>query len=182
MQKENLAAVARNFASLKDRGTYPGMVLRAASGAHYILEKQFLHKSVLLVLDDSPVATVAVVLNRRSCNTVLFQRRKEAGGEGRRRAIHFGGDYTSNKGRLLWLHRSAALKKAEVGSPLGLAVGTGGEVWMCDGDEALKALQAGMATEDDFLLVRGFCLWLKVGTTRAGGLADRERLLVGGSP
>ena len=62
----------------------------------------------------------------------------------------------------MWLHRSAALKQAGVGSAVGQPVGTGGEVWMCDGDEALKALQAGMATEDDFLLVRGFCLWLKV--------------------
>ena len=133
------------------------MVLRASDSASFILEKQYLHKSVLLVLDDSAVATVAVVLNRRSCNTVLFQRRSEAEGQGCRRAIHFGGEYTSNKGRLLWLHRSESLKKASVGSPVGF-----GEVWLCDGEEALKAIQAGTAAESDFLLVRGFCLWLKV--------------------
>jgi hypothetical protein len=134
------------------------MVLRASESANFILEKQYLHKSVLLVLDDSPAATVAIVLNRRTCNTVLFQRRSEAQGEGRRRAIHFGGEYTSKAGRLFWLHRSEALKAAGLGSPLGAS----GEVWLCDGEEALKALQAGTATEADFLLVRGFCLWLKV--------------------
>jgi hypothetical protein len=150
--------MARNFASLKERGTYPGMILRASESANFILEKQYLHKSVLIVLDDSPVATVAIVLNRRTCNTVLFQRRLEAKGEGRRRAIHFGGEYTSKQGRLFWLHRSDALKAGGVGSPVGAI----GEVWLCDGEEALKALQAGTATEDDFVLVRGFCLWLKV--------------------
>ncbi len=138
------------------------MVLRASESANFILEKQYLHKSVLIVLDDSPVATVAIVLNRRTSNTVLFQRRSEAEGDGRRRAILFGGEYTSKQGRLFWLHRSETLKAGGVGSPLGAA----GELWLCDGEEALKALQAGTATEADFLLVRGFCLWLKV---RGGG-------------
>jgi hypothetical protein len=143
---------------LEERGTFPGMILRSSNAAHFILDQQFLHKSVLLVLDDSPIATVAVVLNRRTCNAVLFKRAVEKDGEGRRRAILFGGEYQSNQGRLFWLHRSALLK----GRGVGTAVGAEGEIWLCDGEEAVQAMQAGHATDADFLLVRGFCLWLKV--------------------
>ena len=76
-QERTLAALARaaarRAAQGEEVGTPPGTLLRAALPSHFILRQQFLHKAVLLVLRDEGEATVAVVLNRPTANSVVFQ-------------------------------------------------------------------------------------------------------------
>jgi hypothetical protein len=171
-------AAARRAAQGEEVGTPPGTLLRAALPSHFILRQQFLHKAVLLVLRDEGEATVAVVLNRPTANSVVFQAAPNdasdagdagggaAGGGGfeeaeppRARMLGFGGEFEGGGDTVFWLHAHPRLRAMGVGRP----VGKRGGVWRCSQDEMLAALAAEPPEADEswFLAVRGFCVWPK---------------------
>ena len=86
--------------------TLVGTVLRAASTS-VRLDRQFLHKALLLVLWDTQDSTIAVVLNRPTTKTMEIKAHQV---RGKSRRISFGGDHDAGphwsvSDRLLFLQR-----------------------------------------------------------------------------
>ena len=133
-----------------------GTVLRSGRVAdRFLLADQFLHKSLLLVLQELPSGTaVAAVLNRPTANLVQFRTEGNP-----RRCISFGGDGRLRRGDqlevdangLMWLSRSAGSSAA---SRLGVPLGTSG-LRRINALEAAEAIRNGDAALSDFLLVSG---------------------------
>ena len=150
-------------------GTPVGTILRTSPTSPYVLAQQFLHKALLLVVQDTEEITVAVVLNRQTRKVGSL---KSDEGE-KRRLIFFGGE-NDGGGRIVWLTAKDALRDQGIGmvvSPPGQdrrEGATGGKldgarvvISCCSGEEAVDAITGGLATADDFLLVRGFQAWPK---------------------
>ena len=133
-----------------------GTVLRSGRVAdRFLLADQFLHKSLLLVLQELPSGTaVAAVLNRPTANLVQFRTEGNP-----RRCISFGGDGRLRRGDqlevdangLMWLSRSAGSSAA---SRLGVPLGTSG-LRRINALEAAEAIRNGDAALSDFLLISG---------------------------
>ena len=133
-----------------------GTVLRSGRVAdRFLLADQFLHKSLLLALQELPSGTtVAAVLNRPTANLVQFRTEGNP-----RRCISFGGDGRLRRGDqlevdangLMWLSRSAGSSAA---SRLGVPLGTSG-LRRINALEAAEAIRNGDAALSDFLLVSG---------------------------
>ena len=139
-----------------DGGELVGTLLRSGRDSlAFMLDEQFLHKSLSLVVYETPtplgddVLCVTLVLNRPTANVVQFHT------DGRpRRHIMFGGDARLRSGAglevdgngLMWLHR-----RPELG---GTAVGDSG-VLRIGGSEAAAKIRDGDAKLDDFLLISG---------------------------
>ena len=133
-----------------------GTVLRSGRVAdRFLLADQFLHKSLLLALQELPSGTVvAAVLNRPTANLVQFRTEGNP-----RRCISFGGDGRLRRGDqlevdangLMWLSRSAGSSAA---SRLGVPLGTSG-LRRVNALEAAEAIRKGDAALSDFLLISG---------------------------
>lgn len=133
-----------------------GTVLRSGRVAdRFLLADQFLHKSLLLALQELPSGTaVAAVLNRPTANLVQFRTEGNP-----RRCISFGGDGRLRRGDqlevdangLMWLSRSAGSSAA---SRLGVPLGTSG-LRRINALEAAEAIRNGDAALSDFLLISG---------------------------
>jgi hypothetical protein len=133
-----------------------GTVLRSGRVAdRFLLADQFLHKSLLLALQELPSGTtVAAVLNRPTANLVQFRTEGNP-----RRCISFGGDGRLRRGDqlevdangLMWFSRSAGSSAA---SRLGVPLGTSG-LRRINALEAAEAIRNGDAALSDFLLVSG---------------------------
>ena len=133
-----------------------GTVLRSGRVANrFLLADQFLHKSLLLALQELPSGTVvAAVLNRPTANLVQFRTEGNP-----RRCISFGGDGRLRRGDqlevdangLMWLSRSAGSSAA---SRLGVPLGTSG-LRRVNALEAAEAIRKGDAALSDFLLISG---------------------------
>ena len=130
---------------------------------------QFLHKALLLVVQDTDDMTVAVVLNRQTQKAASFK----GDDTEKRRLIFFGGEFDAGGNRVMWLTANDAMRERGLGtvvSPANRDSGQEGEVSelgpgvvisRCSGEEAVEAINRKIATADDFLLVRGFQLWPK---------------------
>uniref|UniRef100_A0A7S4JZ62 Uncharacterized protein n=2 Tax=Odontella aurita TaxID=265563 RepID=A0A7S4JZ62_9STRA len=149
-----------------------GALLRAGSmdRSPFLLSNQEYHKSVVLVISDDEYLTVGVLLNRPAAKGLEMEIVNEASGGKRRKVtvpLLYGGQYAvKGQSPLLWLHCSDDLRSAEVGSPFGDAVKG---IFKCSQDEATRAISAGVAKPDDFLVVSGVSVWTKGDALVGGG-------------
>ena len=154
-------------------GTAVGTILRTSPTSPYVLAQQFLHKALLLVVQDTEEMTVAVVLNRQTRKVGSLM--GDAGEK--RRLIFFGGENDGGGSRIAWLTAKDAVREQGIGmvvGPPGQGRREGAEgatagrldgarvvISCCSGEEAVDAINRSLATADDFLLVRGFQVWPK---------------------
>jgi len=147
-----------------------GSLLRASSAdrSPYLLSKQELHKSVVLVITDDDNMTVGVMLNRPVARGIELEITDKASMESQRVKVplRFGGDYAI-KGQepMLWLHCNPKLRSENIGSEIGPA-STG--IWKCSQEEATKAMAKGIAKPEDFIIVSGVSVWPKAGALAQG--------------
>jgi len=129
----------------------PGTILRASGP--FLLDNQEFHKSLLLVLEDTPAATTGVILNLPGTECISI------GDESI--PVRYGGKFGVH-GQLekpvTWYHNDASLRAAQVGSPAGTSK-TG--IWTCTREDAETAIEIGLASLDDFLVVQGATVFPK---------------------
>ncbi|GMH53657.1 hypothetical protein TrRE_jg8797 [Triparma retinervis] len=134
----------------------PGSVVYAARNEH-LLSNQYLHKSVVLILSNDPVATVGIVLNRPTPNGIEV----EIPGSGTFvLPVLFGGAYkVKTQPGVIWLHNSKALKDRGVGASLG--INKGKSYWKVTSKEAMECVKRGECGVEEFVVVSGVSVWTK---------------------
>lgn len=165
---------ALNALNPSDEHLRPGSLLRASSKtpSPFLLQDQFLHKSTLLILEETDNFAAGAVLNLPTSDQYGLQTKD---GTIVSFTVRYGGpgnmeDDSANP--LLWLHQNPTLKQVGLGKPLGSHEG----VWMCQVDEVIEALDARLVNPSDILVVQGFCVWEK---TADGGGGIRGQLRSG---
>jgi putative AlgH/UPF0301 family transcriptional regulator len=159
----------------------PGMLLRASARnpSPFLLQEQYLHKSMVLIVKETEELSLGVILNLPSTNTFLLE---TPSGKMVEFPVRFGGtngvmdeDAASNDDEneeddsLLWFHCSKGLKKLGIGSPVN---DTGsGTIWVCDVDQVADAIERGHALPSEFLVTQGFVCWDKQ-EDGTGGIGD----------
>lgn len=142
----------------------PGTLLRAS--CPFLLDNQEFHKSLLLILEDSPIATIGVLLNLPGTDSVTV--------DGESISIRYGGKF-GIQGQpvkpVTWYHSKESLRQANVGTPVG-ASKTG--IWTCTRDDAEAAIKVGLASLDDFLVLQGATV-LPKNTKNAESLAVLDK-------
>jgi len=149
-----------------------GMLVRASSAERspFLLDKQELHKSIVLIVGDDDDLSVGVILNRPSSKGIDVQISDNNTLQKRVVAIplRYGGEYAV-KGRapLLWLHCSESMREAGIGSPMGASADV---IWTCTPDQATSAISQGLAKPEEFMVVSGVSVWTKGEKGRARGI------------
>eukprot|EP00536_Pseudo-nitzschia_multiseries_P017146 jgi/Psemu1/223926/e_gw1.1400.7.1 len=152
--------------------------LVSASGVDrspFLLQKQEFHKSVVLILKDDKLATVGVILNRVSTKGIDIQVNdlKTGGKNVVTIPMRFGGPYSiQGEESLLWIHCSKALRKANIGHPIGDRESSG--IWKCTTEDVMKAVGQGIAPPEEFLVVSGVSIWPKHKGTEQGIQGELE--------
>lgn len=160
---------------VRGRDVQVGSLLRASSAVRspFLLDKQQLHKSVMLVISDDDEVSIGVMLNRPTPNAVEMKVIDRKTGVRRTVSIpvRYGGEYAV-KGRepLLWLHCNENLRKAGIGAPLGVDSTAANSVWSCHPDEVTSAIEQQLAKPQDFMVVSGVTVWTKGEKGRARGI------------
>lgn len=152
-------------ASAADRGmdVAEGSVVRGSSAERspFLLKKQELHKSIILIIIDDENISVGVILNHPAAKGIDMQIMDKVTRETRTVTIplRYGGEYAV-KGQhpLLWLHCNPRLRTSQVGSEVGPSKEA---IWKCSQDEATAAIGQGVAKPEDFLVVSGVSVWTK---------------------
>lgn len=145
-----------------------GTLLRGSSAERspFLLRKQELHHSLLLVVVEDEKATVACMLNHPATKGY------EIVGYSKGPAsvpLRYGGDFAvKGQSPLIWVHCSQKLRDSGVGSSLS---GNNEGVYKCEQEQALEAINLGIATPADFLVISGVCVWPKLG----GSLANEVK-------
>lgn len=170
------------YAPSRAGGTYDikvGTILRGSSASHspFLLSDQQHHHSLLLIIQDDNIASVGVLLNLpstetagihiASCPEAVFGEVSPNFGS---LPVRYGGPLDSAgtaDAPLLCLHKSKSMKDAGYGDPLG-PTSSAYNIWRCDLDEAVEAVNGGIASADEFIVVSGVCVWEKDGF--GGGL------------
>ena len=160
-----------------------GSMLRgsASPSSPYLLSGQLFHESTILVLQDTPEASIGVILNLPTKDVYLLTIDDEITHE---IPVRYGG-YSGKKEQEqhFWFHNHQLLKEEDFGRPVSGLASTStstsqddddvSSVYVCDVREVRKSIELGWASPQDFLLVRGFCAWEKPGDdydSSAGGL------------
>jgi putative AlgH/UPF0301 family transcriptional regulator len=134
------------------------------------LDKQELHKSIVLIIADDENASVVVVLNRPSSKVLDIKVAGKNTGGARVVTIpmRFGGQYAAQgEEALLWLYSSQSLRQMDIGSPIGAHQQN--VIWKCTAQDVITAIGQGSAEPAEpaeFLVVSGVSVWEKntVGT------------------
>lgn len=156
----------------------PGSLLRASSQLEspYLLQEQFLHKSTVLVLQENKDVSVGVILNLPTSDVFSLQINNDTIANF---VVRYGGPSSvtdtindlakSGLGMveaaddddepMIWLHCAAGLKFLRTGKPL--LAGDENGIWTCTTEQVKQAIDFGFAAVDDFMLVKGLCLWEK---------------------
>lgn len=141
----------------------PGTIMRASGP--FLLDNQEYHKSILLILEDTPAATIGVLLNLPGTESVTIDDESTC--------IRYGGKFGIQgqiEKPISWYHNDESLRKARVGSPVGASMSG---IWSCTQQDAATAIEIGLATLDDFLVVRGATVLQK--KNDGGSLAALEQ-------
>lgn len=153
----------------------PGMLLCASARnpSPFLLQEQYLHKSIVLVVKETEELSLGVILNLPSTNTFLLE---TPSGKLVEFPVRFGGtdgvindvdDDSSNddneeeEDSLLWFHCSKGLKKLGIGSPVDDSKDGPGKIWVCDVEQVADAIDRGHALPSEFLVTQGFVCWEK---------------------
>jgi hypothetical protein len=151
-----------------------GTLLRAGSAlavSPFLLRDQFLHKSTILILQETEAFSVGLVLNLPTTDSYTVEM---SNGRSAEFTIRYGGtsgggsDEDNGEETLVWLHCSKELKHDGIGKPLG---GDSG-VWTCSVGQVVDALESGLAGPGEFILVQGFCVWEKEAAGSGGVLGQ----------
>lgn len=141
-----------------------GTLLRGSSAdrSPFLLRKQELHRSLLLVVVEDDKATVACMLNHpatKGYDIVGYNKGSAS------LPLRYGGDFAvKGQSPLIWLHCSQKLRDSGVGSSLS----SGHEgIYKCEQEQALESISYGIATPSDFLVISGVCVWPKLGSSLA---------------
>mmetsp|Transcript_23419 Transcript_23419/g.35889 ORF Transcript_23419/g.35889 Transcript_23419/m.35889 type:complete len:659 (-) Transcript_23419:64-2040(-) len=145
-----------------------GTLLRGSSAdrSPFLLRKQELHHSLLLVIVEDDKATVACMLNHpatKGYDIVGYSKGAAS------LPLRYGGDFAlKGQSPLIWLHCSQKLRDSGVGSSLS---GQNEGIYKCEQEQALEAISYGIAAPSDFLVISGVCVWPKLG----GSLANEVK-------
>ena len=133
----------------------PGTILRASSAdrSPFLLSKQELHHSLILILIEDGKVVLGCMLNHPSTKGC------DIGSSGAKIPIRYGGDFAiKNQSPMMWLHCRESL--LELG--LGMTVGDQSKgIYKCTQEEASIAIKRGIASANDFLVLSGVSLWPK---------------------
>jgi hypothetical protein len=130
-----------------------GSVLRASSAdrSPFLLSKQELHHSLILVLLEDEKVALGCMLNHPST--------KGCDVGGRTIPIRYGGDYAiKGQSPMMWLHCNDVLLDSGLGTPVG---DRSKGIYKCTQEEATVAISRGIANARDFLVMSGVCVWPK---------------------
>ena len=143
-----------------------GTLLRASSAdrSPFLLTKQNLHHSlVLVVLEDDNVSLACMLNHPANKGYDVTNSKKERSSI----PIRYGGDYAiKGQGAMMWIHCSSKLRNTGIGEPLGKEC----SIYKCTEEDAKSAISCGVANEDDFLITSGLMVWPK----RLGGSLSDE--------
>jgi hypothetical protein len=140
----------------------------AAAAPRYVLDRQYLHKSLVLILADEPSMTVGVVLNRPSASSVRFATAAAGKGKGSSQQkpgplcrLGLGGEASLGNANVLVFHRGQvpALLAAAANPAACKPVDGGSGLWVISPAAAGDALAAGLARPSDLLCVAGVTAW-----------------------
>lgn len=176
------ASIYRALNAADQPSIWAGRLLRGSnlSVSPYLFHDHFLHKSTVLILHDDDEASIGITLNLPTLETYTVQINNMTSAAF---PIRYGGptsiapwsDNSDNdiKGlspmlqqndersqqSMVWLHCSAGLKYLRTGKPL--VPGDENGVWTCTLEQVIQVIDLGFAATDDFMVVKGFCLWNK---------------------
>lgn len=154
-----------------------GTLVRAsiqAGRSPFLLESQELHKSVLLVLNDDEVMTVAAILNLPGAQPMDMGSGASSSSGSSGPPLRFGGPYTIKGATepIMWLHCSPSLKQRKVGRPINPNdIESEAGFWKCSSEEVNSAWKAGHCSLDDFLIVTGVSIFTKEARDSVRGMA-----------
>lgn len=147
----------------------PGTLVRGSSAdlSPFLLQDQFLHKSIVLILNDSEFSSVGLVLNLPTTESYSITM---SNGNVVDFPIRYGGPGGENEEEdpLIWLHNNESLKSMKIGKSLNNNEDAD-SVFTCALNDVISCLESGAAAPGDFLLVQGFCVWEKEADS-AGGI------------
>jgi len=152
------------------RTTLRGALGTEAAVPRYILDRQYLHKSLVLVLADEPTMSLGVVLNRVSASSVGFrstssnQAGKGKAGSGKQGPmcrLGLGGEANLGNSNVLIFHRGQVpLLLAAAANPSDCKLVEGGSgLWVISPSAAGEALANKAAQPKDLLCVAGVTAW-----------------------
>ena len=139
-----------------------GCVLRSGVPSQYILQQQYLHRGIVLILADKSEMAIGVVVNRISSSVAQFR------STGQKRRINLGGEQQIGSISMLVFHANPDLAVAGKSQK----VGDSGlyQISITDADALMKKSasdsQNGESSEpmyscDDFLFISGVKVWGK---------------------
>lgn len=135
------------------RNLAPGTLVR--SSTPILLDEQVFHQSLVLILQNDDDTTIGVVLNRPYSTSISIA--------GKSLPIRYGGRFVLDDEAMpeLWLHcNHQTLQDAMVGEPIS-KYGQESIFWKCSRKDADSAVEAGLASAEDFLVVAGLSVWNK---------------------
>jgi putative AlgH/UPF0301 family transcriptional regulator len=155
----------------------PGNILKG-SASKYIINEQLFHKATILFLQDTPEASIGVILNlpTKDSYTLLVRDYLTTDDVGKKSKTNKAFDFVVRYGgpsgirdegeQLIWLHDSDVLKDKGIGVP------TSGQtsIHVCSEKEVEEAIRNSLVPANQFLLVQGFCVWEKDTAGSTGGV------------
>eukprot|EP00536_Pseudo-nitzschia_multiseries_P014813 jgi/Psemu1/215953/e_gw1.770.2.1 len=150
-----------------------GAILRGSSSpsSPYLTSAQLFHKSTILLLQDTPDASVGVLLNLPTKDSYILH----IDDRDYQFPVRYGGP--SGKGSeddpYFWFHDNDVLKEEGIGLPVSFSNAHPERsdphgIHVCDLEDVKEAILRQLATEDEFLLVQGFCVWEKEAESTGG--------------
>jgi putative AlgH/UPF0301 family transcriptional regulator len=133
-----------------------GTILRGSSAdrSPFLLSKQELHHSLILILIEDEKVVLGCMLNHPSTKGC------DVGSSvGAKIPIRYGGDFAiKGQSPMMWLH----CKESLLDLGLGVTVGDQSKgIYKCTQEEASIAIKRGIASANDFLVLSGVSLWPK---------------------
>ena len=123
-----------------------------------MLNDQAFHKSIVLITQVEEDFVVGFLLNHPSPDVVEFDTSDQKGLS--RVTQRYGGKFGlkgDSEKATFWFHFNKELKAAGIGSPVAESGIEG--IWICTIKQVVEALRSGIASENDFICVKGLSLW-----------------------
>ena len=166
-KKEMTAKNKSNQGSLKPK---VGSLVRASSAdrSPFLLNNQEFHKCIVLVLNDDKDLAAGIILNLSASKGMDIQITDKDTNDKRTITIplRYGGAYAiKGQSNMMWLHSKKNLRDAEIGSPINNDDdnSSSGSIFRCSQEQAIKAIELGVASPQDFLVVTGISIWTSGG-------------------
>ena len=167
-----MAEAAAASLAQPDEKITAGTMLRGSSATRspFLLQKQELHHSIILVVWEDDKVSLGCMLNHPATKGYEVSGGKR-GTISSSIPIRYGGDYAvKGQSPLMWLHCNEKLRETGVGESLYGEDSKEG-IYKCTQEETTQAITYGFAKPEDFLVMSGVCVWPKLG----GSLANEVR-------